>query len=152
MRFDFLALSDDRRLVVVEIKRAGHAVTLEELQRLEMYKERLSKGEDKDLHMLLVHGGSLDVTDSIRQNWRDRHDGEIRTWSEVQARVRNHYEHYRAVLEGNVSDGGFAKKQREVAQTRSVLEHGAYRDAEARSDGLGPQDNEHLLSEHEDAD
>jgi hypothetical protein len=141
MRYDFLALTDERRLIVIEIKRANYAVPIEDLQRLERYKERLSKAHKKEIHMVLVHGGTLDVTEGTERTWKDRPDGEIRTWSDIYSRVRNYYQHYRAVLEGNVEDIDFARKEREVSQTRSVLSSGnVRRDPQQRKAGLGPQD------------
>lgn len=65
LRYDFLVLSDDKRLVVIEIKRSGHAIELEELQRLEKYKERLSKAKNKDLYMVMICGDNLNVSKSI---------------------------------------------------------------------------------------
>jgi cation transport regulator ChaC len=142
MRYDFLALTDERRLVVIEIKRSGHAVTLEDLQRLERYKERLAKAQTKDIYMVMLCGGSIDVSDSYKQNWDEREDGEIATWNQVYDKVRQYYEHYRAILEGDVAHPDFVKKELEIAQTRQVLESGTvHRDPSARKTGLGQQDS-----------
>jgi len=81
LRYDFLALTDERRLVIIEIKRSGHAVTLDDLQRLEKYKDRLSKAHDKELYMVMLCSGSLDVSEDVRLNWKTRRDGSIRLWS-----------------------------------------------------------------------
>src|SRR5690606_34292624 len=110
MRFDFLALADTKRLVVVEIKRTNHAVTLEELQRLETYKERLALGTDKDVSMLLVGGGPLTVTPSTKKSWEQRDDGNIVTWGSIHNRTRAYYDHYKAVLEGDIDHPDFSKK------------------------------------------
>lgn len=150
MRYDFLALADERRLVVVEIKRSGHAVTLDELQRLERYRERLAKATDKEMFMLLVHGGTLDVTAATKNAWNDRPDADVTTWGDVYERVRKHYGHYQAVLEGNVRHGSFARKQAEVAQTRSVLQSGTvHRGSEARAAGLGVQDVNYVAGDED---
>jgi hypothetical protein len=142
MRYDFLALTDEKRLVVIEIKRASHTVLLEDLQRLETYKERLAKAHTEDIHMVMISGGGLEVSESYKQNWEKRPDGEIRTWSEVYERACSYYEHYRAVLEGDVAHSDFATKEGEVAKTRQVLQSGSvHRDPKARKEGLGPQDS-----------
>lgn len=146
MRYDFLALTDQRRLVVIEIKRSGHAVTLDDLQRLERYKERLAKAHNKEIRMVMLCGGSLDVSESYKQNWKERPDGEIATWSQVYDKVRQYYEHYRAILEGDVSNIDFAKKEVEVAQTRHILETGTvHRDVDSRKSGLGTQDVDYRI-------
>jgi len=146
MRYDFLALTDERRLVVIEIKRSGHAVTLEDLQRLERYKERLAKAQTKDIHMVMLCGGSIDVSPAYKETWDKRQDGEIATWGEVYDKVRQYYEHYRAILEGDVSHADFAKKEVEIAQTRQVLETGTvHRDPVARKEGLGHQDSNYRI-------
>lgn len=143
MRYDFLALSDERRLIVVEIKRSGHAVTLSELYRLEEYKTRLARAHDKDIYMVMIADEITGLSDDTLRSWRDRRDGEIRTWNELHRRTSNFYEHYRAVLEGNVNHDDFFRKQREVAQTRRVVETGStYRGPSGRQGGLGPQDSE----------
>jgi hypothetical protein len=146
MRYDFLALGGDKGLVVIEIKRAGHTVLLEDLQRLEKYKERLAKAHTKDIYMVMISGGGLDVSPAYEQNWKERADGEIRTWSEVYERVWSYYEHYRAVLEGDVAHADFAKKEEEVAKTRRILETGTvHRDPKTRKEGLGPQDSNYEI-------
>lgn len=141
LRYDYLALSDERRLVVVDIKRPGLAVELDELQRLERYKERLARAGGKEISMLMVCGPNLNVTQKIEQTWARRSDGEILRWSSLCERAKAHYEHYRAILERHIDDPSFSRKEEEVRQTRRVLESGtAYRGPEARARGLGPQD------------
>lgn len=146
MRYDFLALTDERRLVVLEIKRSGHPVTLDDLQRLERYKERLAKAHTKNVHMVMLCGGTIDVSPDYKENWDERDDGDIATWSEVYDKVRQYYEHYRAILEGDVEHVDFAKKEIELAQTRQILESGTvHRDTAARKEGLGPQDSNYRI-------
>jgi len=60
-------------MVIIEIKRADHAVTIDDLQRLEKYKERLSRAHDKDLFMVMICGGPLmylQVPERIGKNAR----------------------------------------------------------------------------------
>jgi Histidine kinase-, DNA gyrase B-, and HSP90-like ATPase len=141
LRYDFLALSDDKRLVIIEIKRSGHPVDIDELQRLEKYKERLSKASGKELSMVMICGGTIDVSKQVRKNWDERSDGEIREWKQVYELAHSYYEHYRAVLEGHIEHPDFARKEKEVAQTRNVLQPGAvHRNKTTRKKGLGPQD------------
>lgn len=142
MRYDFLALSDERRLVIIEIKRSDYAVTLDDLQRLERYKNRLSKANGKELHMVLICGGTLDVDDDIKESWFKRPDARVLRWSDIYEKSRTYYENYRAVLEGNVRHGDFAAKAEELAQTRTVVTPGGtvHRNVAARSAGLGNQD------------
>lgn len=141
MRYDFLALTDERRLVILEIKRSDYAVTLDDLQRLERYKERLAKAQQKAIHMVMLCGGGVDVSEEYRRNWTDRSDGEISSWSQIYDKVRQYYQHYRAILEGDVTHPDFAKKVTEIAETRLILETGTvHRDADARKSGLGAQD------------
>ncbi|MBI4517485.1 MAG: ATP-binding protein [Deltaproteobacteria bacterium] len=145
-RFDFLALTSEQLLIVVEIKRPGHAVELEELHRLEGYANRLTRGTTKRVSMMLVYGGTLNISGDIEISWRKREDAELSLWADIVERARRHYEHYRAVLERNISDPGFVRKTREVAATRQVVERGkdaVYRGAERRGKGLGEQDVEY---------
>ena len=141
LRYDFLALSDDKRLVVIEIKRSGHPVELEELHRLETYKERLSKAHTKDLYMVMICGGILNVSKDMQKNWKVRPDGEIRAWNEIYEKTRRYYGHYQAVLKGDITDPSFDRKKKEVAQTRKILEIGStHRSPKTRKKGIGPQD------------
>jgi hypothetical protein len=143
LRYDFLALNDASHLVIIEIKRAGHSVELDELQRLEKYKERLSKASGKELYMVMICGGSLNISPSYQKVWDDRRDGEIRLWSAIYEKTSAYYKHYRAVLEGDIHNTDFARKEQEVAQTRKILQpDAAHRSPSVRKKGLGPQDRE----------
>ena len=140
LRYDFLALSDDSTFVIVEIKRSDHALTLEELQRLEKYKERLRKARNS-VRMMMVCGGTYDVSAEYLENWSKRSDGDIVTWSEIYERTLKYYLHFRAVLEGDIFNPHFTNKVREVAQSRRILDtSGSYRSSEERRLGIGPQD------------
>lgn len=142
-RYDFLALAGDGKLKVIDIKRSGHAVEFAELQRLEGYKVKLAKAH-KDIEMVLISGGNFNVDDDTISAWRKRHDARLVSWEETYQRVRKHYEHYRAVLTGEVDDPNFTKKEVEVQMTRRILESGtAFRGKEERKKGLGPQTNEY---------
>jgi hypothetical protein len=132
-RYDFLALKGDRRLVLVELKRQSHPVNLDDIQRLEQYRTRLETSE-REVEMVLISGGQFDF------NYRERPDLERLTWAEIHGRTRTFYEHYRAVLTGEVDDPDFDRRTRELQRTRSVLEHGAYRGRAMRAQGLGVQD------------
>ena len=44
----FLGMSADQKTVIIEIKRSAHPVELEELQRLDTYREKLSRARKKD--------------------------------------------------------------------------------------------------------
>jgi hypothetical protein len=139
MRYDFLALGYDRRLVVIEIKRSGHPVELSELQRLVEYKVRLSQAHD--VYMVLIYGGVFAIPDNELKQWLKRDDLEMRTWKDIYEKTRTYYEHYRAVLKGEIENPDFIKKSKEVLRTRQVLTKGtAYRGIEGRKSGIGSQD------------
>jgi hypothetical protein len=140
LRYDFLALGDMHKLVIVEIKRSGHPVQHDELQRLETYKERLYRSRP-DIHMLMICGGTLDISPGLRESWEKRSDGDILTWRDIYERTRRYYEHYRAVLEGEVEHRDFTEKEREVRRTQEILRVGTvYRGRAERAGGIGPQD------------
>lgn len=141
-RYDFLAIGNDRRLVVIEIKRPGHPAELEELQRLERYRERLSRAHgQRDLYMVLICGPRLNVIDSTSKTWEDAEDREVRLWSELFDRTKSVYEHYRSILERNITDPGFAELGEHLQQTRKIIDAGTvHRDPEARKAGLGRSD------------
>jgi hypothetical protein len=138
-RYDFLALTDDAVMVVIEIKRAGYAATLEDLQRLERYASKLARAHP-NIRKVFVNNGAMNIDEKTLAAWKDRRDTDLLTWSQVHERVKRHYEHYRGVLEGDVKSPGFARKTEELAETRRVLESGAYRGPTQRRRGLGPQD------------
>jgi hypothetical protein len=143
LRYDFLALSGEGKLIIIEIKRSGHPVTIDDLSRLEKYKDRLQKGYRGEIYMVMICGGTFDVSPDTVSAWDRRLDGEILNWSQVYGRTGSHYEHYRAVLEGDIQHPDFERKQREIAQTRRILDSGsAFRGPEGRAAGLGPQDIE----------
>jgi hypothetical protein len=135
-RYDFLALVGDGSLRVIEIKRSGIAVTLEEAQSLERYKRDLSRAHS-EVGIVLVSSGDYQFD---AEAWRNRAD--LLTWREVVERARIYYEHYRAVLVSDLESPDFHRKEVEVARTREVITHGTYRGREARRKGLGTQDVE----------
>lgn len=140
IRYDFLGLTDEGRLIIIEIKRSKHAVTYDELKKLETYKERLSRARS-NIYMVMLCSGNLDVSEDTEKVWKQRTDGEIMSWNKVYKRTRQYYEHYKAVLEGNVEHMDFLKKEKEVQKTREILKTGtSFRGVEARQEGLGPQD------------
>lgn len=140
-RVDFLALSDVRTLKVVEIKRPQAVLSLEEYQRLQRYMDKLraawsEKSGSGDVEGLLI---------CTELNFDHRQIGPQVTWErwgDLYRRVRDLYEHYRAILEHDVLNRGFTEKEREVAQTRSILREGAYLDKRGGRRKLGSSDVE----------
>lgn len=140
-RYDFLALSDERRLVIIEIKRSGHQVTLDELQRLERYYAKLAPAQDGNLYMVMICGSRDGIPQNTLRSWDEREDGDVRVWSEIYQKTRRYYEHYRAILEGDVQHDHFSKKETEIARTREVVARGSvHRGRDLRAEGLGSQD------------
>jgi hypothetical protein len=137
-RYDFLALDDEARTVVIEIKRSGHAVTLDDLQRLDRYVEKLRQGKPETT-AVFIGGMNYSLSEQQLELNRSRTDFEMRTWGDIYQRTKAFYDHYRAVLEGLTTHRDFDSKRREVAQTRTVLETAsAHRDRAARLAGIGP--------------
>lgn len=137
-RYDFLALNDEARTVVVEIKRSGHAVALEDLQRLDRYVEKLRRGKAETTGVF-IGGTDYSLSDVQLEHHRSRDDFKLTTWRDVYQRTKAFYDHYRAVLEGLTTHRDFDSKRREVAQSRTVLETGtAHRDRDERAQGIGP--------------
>lgn len=137
MRYDFLALNDERRLIIIEIKRAGHNLRLDEIQRLETYQDKLAQAWTGDIHMVMICSDRTGLSKRTLEVWEEREDGEIRTWAEVYERTYRYYQHYRAVLEGDVEDDHFRRKEVEIARTRELVAGGTlHRNREARAAGL----------------
>jgi hypothetical protein len=140
-RVDFLALSDVRTLKVVEIKRPRAVLSLDEYQRLQRYMDKLraawsEKSGNGDVEGLLI---------CTELNFDERQIGpqvKRERWADLYRRVRDLYEHYRAILEHDVLNRGFTEKKREVAQTRSILRQGAYLDKTGGRRTLGSSDVE----------
>ncbi len=148
-RFDFLAMDNGNRRILVEIKRPGHAVEFDELQRLDKYTEMLSAAEQTGVEKtVLVYSGALNIREVLRKNYEQREDFELIQWGELVKRARTYYGHYRAVLEADISSSDFGRKETEVATTRQVLESGTvHRDKARRAAGIGVQDVDYLKSE-----
>lgn len=138
-RYDFLALEGGGDTIVIEIKRAGHPVELQDLQQIERYVDRLGQAR-AHIRGAFITSERYALSERTLDDWLKRDNIELLTWAQVHQRTRAYYEHYRAVLEGDVDDPFFNRKEREVARTRDVLDGGAYRSPAMRAEGLGPQD------------
>ncbi|MFD5109234.1 ATP-binding protein [Streptomyces cinereoruber] len=136
-RYDFLALTGDGTLKVVEIKRSGHTVTRDDVQKLDRYVDALASAYSK-IEAVFISGDRYEFP---LERWNS--SAERLTWNGVYQQVSKYYDHYREVLKSDVSSDGFDRKRREVVQTRKVLDRGAYRSPADRRAGLGVQDVEY---------
>ena len=133
-RYDFLALEGPNQLLVIEIKRSGHKVILDDLQRLQQYRERLRRGTDSVVAMVFVSGPDWATQ---RGDWENVASLELLEWGKAQERTKSFYKQYRAVLEADVEHRNFNEMGREVVRTRDVVADGTYRGS-LRQQGLGP--------------
>jgi hypothetical protein len=133
-RYDFLALADENRMIVIEIKRANYAPTIDDIHRILKYRSNLQRGTEQRIGAVFISSKSFvdDVTgyDNVL----------LYSWAEIHDRTRAYYEHYRALLEGDTDHPDFARKEAEVARAREVLDLGAWRGEARRATGLGAQD------------
>lgn len=131
-RYDFLGLSGEGKTIVIEIKRGRHDATLDDLQQLERYVNKLSSGRPS-IAGVFITGNSYALNESALANWKKRDDIELLRWADIHARTASHYSHYKAVLEGDLQADDFARRGREVQMTRSILSSGSsYRTPEER--------------------
>jgi len=136
-RYDFLALGDEGSLVLIEIKRSDYAPTIDDIQRLIKYKANLQRAQVRPIRAVFI--SSKNFADDV-SDYEDAGFPVLLSWAEIHSRTKAYYEHYRALLEGDIADPSFHAKAAEVARTREVLEHGAYRGRVRREAGLGAQD------------
>lgn len=142
-RYDFLALTGQGQTVVIEMKRAGHGATLEDLHQLERYVNKLADA-DPSISGVFISADKYALPERTYDSWKLRNDIVLLRWADVHKRVAGHYGHYKAVLERDLTDDHFSRKAREVQKTREVLAAGtAYREIGERREGLGAQDADH---------
>ncbi|MDG6913488.1 MAG: ATP-binding protein [Nitrososphaerota archaeon] len=136
MRYDFLGLSGDGQTVVIEIKRSGHALSLDDVQRVEKYKGKLSRAFPNIRMFAICSNHELDKDTFEIWNGKSA-DRLIVLWSRLVTRAKRRYTHYQAILEKNVKHPDFAATVKEVAETRKVLQTGsAYRTRADRKEGM----------------
>jgi len=137
-RVDFLAFGRETdQLVIIEMKRPGHAVELAELQRLEQYQVALMKSRENCMRVL-VYGNTVNIPEKKWMEMTGADDFEALPWSKLFKRAKSFYSHYEAILSGNVTDDGFHRKVVEVARTREIIETGSsHRGPEDRKRGIG---------------
>lgn len=141
-RYDFIALTDDRRYVIIDIKRSAHAVDYDDLKALEGYRERLA-GAHEDIQAVMICNGRLNVSKSVQDEWAASPTKHILDWITVYERAKRYFTQHREVLEGEVASPKFSEREREVKQVRSHEQAGKiYRPPSVRDLGLGPQDVE----------
>lgn len=140
-RVDFLAFAKGTdNLVIIEMKRPGHPVELDEVQRLEQYQHELMKSRP-NCRRVLVYGGNVNINEKKWETMTKADDFEALTWSKVFIRARSFYSHYEAVLNGDTTVAGFRTKEVEVARTRTILDSdSSYRSAADRTRGVGSSD------------
>jgi hypothetical protein len=135
-RYDFLALGDGNKLLVIEIKRPIYAPNMADLQRLVTYQSNLARAETREIEPIFISSNHFDEADYIIQ----RQPVTMFSWADIHARTKAYYEHYRALLEGDSSHPDFRSKESELARARSVLDQGAFRGVMRRPSGIGEQD------------
>ena len=140
-RVDFLAFAKDTdALVIIEMKRPGHAVDLEELQRLEQYQVSFMRSRG-NCHRVLIYGGTCNIPELKWKEMSAAEDFEALTWGEMFRRTKSFYSHYAAVLNGDIEAEGFRRKAIEVARTRQILDTGSsHRSSADRKRGVGSSD------------
>lgn len=118
-RIDFLALDGGGKIVIIEIKRADHAATYDEISRLGKYRDKISLSRSCPIQMVLVCGRNPAISLQELKTWKDADDREIRFWSEIFTPTKLAYRRYSQILEGNLED---AKK--EAKATKRMFERG----------------------------
>lgn len=140
LRYDFIALNGEHELLVIEIKRSGHPVELEEMQRLERYMENLSRARENTVKGVLICSGKFNVSQDRLDGYKQRSDYDILDWSEIYEKNRRHYEHFKGIVLGDTKHKDFDKKVREAKQYQVINNRGTIRRTkEERKDGLGPK-------------
>ena len=140
-RIDFLALQGDDKIAVIEIKSVDDILSLEELRRLEDYKNTLRPAYKKKLVAVLIFGGKHKIEEDTWNSYKNRGDFLILEWRDIFIKNKNYYEHYRAVLENHILHPNFQLKEIEIKNTRKILDkNSVYRNTDERKQGLGPQD------------
>jgi hypothetical protein len=135
-RYDFLALGDGNKLLVIEIKRPNYAPNMIDLQRLVTYQSNLARAEKREIEPIFISSNNFDEADYIIK----QQPVEMFSWADIHARTKAYYEHYRALLEGESNHPDFHSKESELARARSVLDQGAFRGVALRASGIGEQD------------
>jgi hypothetical protein len=140
-RVDFLAFAKETdELIIIELKRPGHAVEFDEVQRLEKYQMELMRSRP-NCRRVLVYGGVVNIPKNKWKSTREASDFEPLEWSAMFARASRFYAHYEAVLEGDIGATGFASKKTEVTRTREILGTGSsHRSKDDRKRGVGESD------------
>ena len=134
-RIDFLSLTGEGRLVVVEIKRAGIAAELKEFQKLQEYVERLRRSDGSmELEGLFVASEFNFTPEVVETNAIS-----IETWATVCDRVTRHFEDYSAILESDIENPGFYTHKGLVLGARRLETEGAYLNKSDGKNPLGPQ-------------
>lgn len=142
-RYDFLALGDDARLVVIEIKRPDYAAEIAEIHRLTNYVDKLSLAHgNKDIFMVLICGRDPRIRQQELEAFQSRKDAEIRYWNEVFAKTVKIYGHYRALLEAQIDHPDFRKAIDEVVRIKNIRASGTVRrSSEDRAKGVPESDD-----------
>lgn len=124
MRYDFIAFSGSSELVVIEIKRSGYPVEVADLNRLVLYMNNLSRAHSGKITGVLICGGNFNISKTILTKF----EGLIRVlqWDQLCDKNKRYYEHYRGVLEGNISHKDFHKKLEEIKHHRKIESDGTY--------------------------
>ncbi|MDP9695385.1 UNVERIFIED_ORG: hypothetical protein J2X79_002962 [Arthrobacter globiformis] len=130
-RYDFMALTGDGLTKVIEIKRAGHEVTLKDVHQLESYVEKLSDARP-NISGVFITSEKYALREEKLKEYRERGTVRLFTWAEIHQRTQNHYKQYKAVLQSDIESDLFSRSAKEVAVTRHVILNGAKRTKQER--------------------
>lgn len=78
--YDFWALAAPKQLVVIELERSRHSVTLEDVHCLQRYNDNLSRSTDSEVAMALVSGLGWETS---KERWVNQSGLRLLEWGAV---------------------------------------------------------------------
>jgi len=116
-------------------------LSLEEVRKLEDYKNALAPAHKKRMFAVLIFGGHHSINDSSWKRYNDSADFRILEWKDIFEKNKKYYDHYTAVLYNHINDPSFKLKENEIINIKKMLKmNRVYRSPADREQGLGSQD------------
>ena len=120
--------------MIIEIKRSGRPVELEELQRFQTYKQNLGRS-NMEVEAIMI-ASSFNIDEDILNGVKKSENFEIYEWNEILQKTKQNYGEYIPLLDAETKNSVFTKLEHESAEHKKIKDGNIRRSKKEREAGI----------------